>query len=78
MQKFESMRRQAKGQSRPVTRLGHQVRQRIFWEGPKVFKKYPSILDCVQHIFPGEAKNLVGGPLCACLVMSLGQTPKFI
>ena len=51
--------------SRPVTSLGHQRRQRVFWEGPK-------ILNYVQHIFPGGRKNFQEGlSLCAPLVTGL-------
>jgi len=42
---------------RPVTSLGHYVKRRVFWEGPKFFKLCPRILNYVQHIFPGGAKN---------------------
>ena len=44
--------------SRPITSLGHQVGRRILWEGPKLFKLCPIVLNYVQHIFPsGDGKN---------------------
>jgi len=40
--------------SRPVTRLEPNERQRVFWEGPKLFKLFPVVLNYIQHIFLGE------------------------
>ena len=37
--------------TKPVASLGHQVGQRVFWEGPKLFKLCPIVLNYVQHIF---------------------------
>jgi len=47
--------------SRPVTSLGHEAGRRLFWEGPKFFKLCPTVLNYVQHIFPGGAKKIFGG-----------------
>ena len=61
--------------TRPVSSLGHQGWQRVFWEGPKFFKPYPIVLTYAQHmhIFPRGAKNFAWGkrPLCAPLVTVL-------
>jgi len=46
---------------RPITSLGHQERRRFVWEGPKFFELCPIISNYNQHIFPGEAKNFLGG-----------------
>ena len=46
---------------RPVTSLGNQGEQRVFWEGPKFFKLYQIVLNYVQHIFPGGRKILWWG-----------------
>ena len=35
-----------------VTSLGHQGRRRVFWEGLKLCKLFPTVLNNVQHIFP--------------------------
>jgi len=35
---------------RPVTSLGHQVGQRVFWEGPKFFNLCPIVLNYVQRM----------------------------
>jgi len=55
---------------RPVTSLGHQERRRVFGEGTKFFELCPIFSNYIQHIFPGGAKNFVGGaspPLVAGL-----------
>jgi len=61
---------------RPVTSLGHQVGQRVFWKGPKFFELCPIVLNYVQHIFPEGSKNVGGAwPTCAPLVTGL-VTPR--
>ena len=47
--------------TRPVTSLGHQEGRRVFWDGPRFFELCPKILIDVQYIFPGVAKNFLGG-----------------
>jgi len=39
--------------NRPITSLGHQEGRRVFWEGPKLFKLCPMVLNYVQLIFTG-------------------------
>ena len=46
---------------RHVTSLGHQGVRGIFWEGSKNFEPCPIVLNFVQHVFPGEVKNLPRG-----------------
>jgi len=41
----------------PVTSLGHQEGQRVFWNGPKFFELFPIVLNYFQHIFPEGAKK---------------------
>ena len=57
-----------------VTSLGHQVGRRVFWEGPKLFKLCPMVLNYVQHIFPGGGEKNVGGssPPVQCALPSYG------
>jgi len=52
---------------RPVISLGHQVGQKVFWEGHKFFKLYPILSNYVQHIFQGAIPHLRPpgyGPAC--------------
>jgi len=58
---------------RHVTSLGHQGVRRVFWEVPKVFELCPIVLDFVQHIFPGEAKNFQGAFPLAPLITILAS-----
>jgi len=46
---------------RPVTSLGHQKGRRSLWEGRKFFELCPIVSNSMQHIFPGGAKNFLGG-----------------
>ena len=46
---------------RTVTSLGHQGWQRLFWEGPNIFKLCPVVFSYAQHIFPGGGKNILEG-----------------
>jgi len=48
-------------ETRPVTNLGHQEGRRVFWEGPQFFELCPIFSNCIQHIFPGVAKNILRG-----------------
>ena len=50
-----------RGGFRPVTSLRHQEGREVFREGPKFFELCPIFLNDVQHIFPGGAKNFLGG-----------------
>ena len=56
---------------RPVTSLGHQDGRRVFREGQQFFELSPIFLNCVQHIFPGGAKNFLVGGFAPPLVMGL-------
>ena len=47
--------------TRSVTSLGHQEGRRVFWERPKFFELCPIFSNYIQHIFPGGAKNFLGG-----------------
>ena len=51
--------REGRGAHRPVTSVGHQAGRRVFREGPKFFELCPTVLNDVQHIFPGRAKNFL-------------------
>jgi len=53
----------------------NQLRRRVFWERPKVFKPCPIFLNYVQHIFPGEAKKILG-VASPPLVTGLGVSSK--
>jgi len=46
--------------TRPVTSLGHQVGQRIFWEGPTFFQLWPAFWTMSNTFFQGRRKSLQG------------------
>jgi len=59
---------------RPVTSLGHQGSEEFSERGPDFFKLCPTVLEYVQHIFPGGGQNIsqwVPRPHCALLVTGL-------
>jgi len=64
--------------SRPVTSLGHQEGQRVFWEGPKFFKLCPIVSNNVQHIFPERRIFFRGAkPPATLLVTSLSKSKGY-
>jgi len=61
---------------RSVISLGHQVGQKVFWEGPKFFK-LPILSNYVQHIFQGRDPTCVPW-LRACLLVDARNHWKHI
>ena len=54
-----SLSRRPSNATRPVTSLGHQVRRKVFWEGPK-FLNYVQYYETISNTFFQWRRNFAG------------------